>query len=118
MDLFARNLNGSMSVGQAFAMAKSLYYGGLAAFGVYDIKSLEEGTYYGLPMYRFGTTGVIAAPATASSFSSASSARSFAAAGVTEPSNPSPRAGAPSVAALSTDADTSLPSKTISLSPF
>jgi hypothetical protein len=59
MSLYAKNLNGTMSAGQALAVAKSQYYAGLAAVGSYDIKALEESTFYGLPMYRMGATGTI-----------------------------------------------------------
>ncbi len=60
VELVAQNLGPTMSVGQAVALAKGTYYGSLSAVGAYDIKALEEATFYGLPMYRVGSSGVIA----------------------------------------------------------
>ena len=100
MRLFARNLDGSMSIGQAHAFAKSLYYGGLSAVSSYDLKAMQESVFYGLPMQRFGSTGVIAAP-------SSSGFTTFAA-------NPDTF----SVTALTSDADTGLDSVDVPINPF
>jgi uncharacterized delta-60 repeat protein len=55
MAQYARNLDGSMSVGQALMFAKQAYlHLPLAAV---DAKVMEEATFYGLPMYRIGTNG-------------------------------------------------------------
>ena len=56
MASFATNLDGTMSVGQALMNAKQTYlHLPLAAV---DAKVMEEATFYGLPMYRIGATGV------------------------------------------------------------
>jgi uncharacterized delta-60 repeat protein len=52
MAQYARNLDGTMSVGQALMFAKQSYlHLPLAAV---DAKVMEEATFYGLPMYRLG----------------------------------------------------------------
>jgi hypothetical protein len=56
------NLDGSMSVGQAVAYAKQQYYSELGAWGVFDAKSVQQFTQYGLPMYVVGATGQVAGP--------------------------------------------------------
>jgi parallel beta-helix repeat protein len=101
MRLFAKNLDGSMSVGQAFAFAKSQYYGGLTAISSYDLKSMQESVFYGLPMQRYGTSGVIGAP------SSATTATTFAA-----------TPGSFSVTSTTPDPDTGLDSVQVPISPF
>ncbi len=92
MALYAQNLNGSMSAGQALALAKAQYYSGLSAIGAYDLKVMEQSTYYGLPMYRMGAAGVIAG-------------------GSNPPAGPVTYAGHTAVAAgaVTTDGDTGLP---------
>jgi hypothetical protein len=54
------NLGPSMSVGQAIALAKQQYYAGLGSWGVFDAKSVEQFTPYGLPMYVIGQNGQVA----------------------------------------------------------
>jgi hypothetical protein len=56
------NLDGSMSVGQAVSYAKQQYYSGLGAWGVFDAKSVQQFTQYGLPMYVVGASGRVAGP--------------------------------------------------------
>ncbi len=55
MAQFARNLDGTMTIGQAMTFAKQDYFSDLGLYGVYDEKALQEATVYGLPMYRLGT---------------------------------------------------------------
>ncbi len=55
---FAKNLDGSMTVGQALMFAKQS--GVHLPLSVVDVKVLEEATFYGLPMYRLGAAGVSA----------------------------------------------------------
>jgi len=60
---FARGLDGTATVGQAFALAKNAYVGGLGGLpkvGVYDHKLLSEATMYGWPFLRVGTSGLLA----------------------------------------------------------
>jgi len=52
--LFARNLNGSMTIGQAHAFAKQQYFADLGLYGEYDYKALQAATLFGLPMYQYG----------------------------------------------------------------
>jgi hypothetical protein len=49
---FARNLNGSVSTGQAHTFAKQDYFKDLGVYGEYDYKALQASVYFGLPMYR------------------------------------------------------------------
>ncbi|MDP1848696.1 MAG: hypothetical protein Q8K79_12955 [Solirubrobacteraceae bacterium] len=51
------------TAGQALMYAKQQYFATLGAPGVYDGKALQELTFYGLPMYRVGSTGGLGAPA-------------------------------------------------------
>jgi len=60
--LMTQGLDGTMSVGQAAANAKQQYYANLGVWGVFDAKSVEEYTMYGLPMYVVGTGGQVAGP--------------------------------------------------------
>ena len=55
MAQFARNLDGTMTIGQAMTFAKQQYFSDLGLYGVYDEKALQEATVYGLPMYRIGS---------------------------------------------------------------
>ena len=52
MSHFAENLDGAMTVGDALTFAKHRFVSGLGAVSAYDMKSLMEATFYGLPMYR------------------------------------------------------------------
>ena len=52
MGLYAKLLDGSLTVGQALAYAKQAYYGSLGAVGVYDLKILQQTAFYGLPFWR------------------------------------------------------------------
>ncbi len=54
---FAENLDGSMTIGQALAFAKSSYAADLSSYGVYDEKVLMEATFYGMPNYVIGAPG-------------------------------------------------------------
>ena len=54
MALFARNLDRTLTVGQALPFAKQRYLGDLAVLSPYDEKALAEATFYGLPMYGIG----------------------------------------------------------------
>ncbi len=54
---FAERLDGSMTIGQALAFAKSQYASNLASYGIYDEKVLMEATFYGLPMYVIAAQG-------------------------------------------------------------
>ena len=71
MLLFARQLDGSLTAGQALLAAKQRYVGDLGeTMTPYDLKVSQEMTYYGLPMYRLRATAapldpVPAPPATA-----------------------------------------------------
>ncbi len=58
---FAKNLDGSMTVGQALMFAKQSYVH--LPLSVVDAKVIQQATFYGLPMYKMGATGT-AAPAT------------------------------------------------------
>ena len=63
MGLYAKLLDGSLSVGQALAYAKQAYYGSLGAVGVYDFKILQETAFYGLPFWKLATATPPAPPA-------------------------------------------------------
>lgn len=56
----ARKLDGTSTVGQALSLAKHAVVSDIGIPGVYDAKALQEATFYGLPMFRVGTTGQIA----------------------------------------------------------
>ena len=51
MGLFAANLNGTLDVGEALAQAKQLYVGQSATLDPFDLKSMMESTFYGIPNY-------------------------------------------------------------------
>ena len=55
MGLYAKLLDGSLTVGQALAYAKQAYYGSLGAVGVYDFKILQQTAFYGLPFWKVST---------------------------------------------------------------
>lgn len=64
MSLFAGELGDNrLSVGDKLVMAKHAYYEQMGVYGAYDEKTLNEATFYGLPMYRL--TGGSPPPATA-----------------------------------------------------
>jgi ABC-type oligopeptide transport system substrate-binding subunit len=65
---FAKNLDGSLSLGAALTYAKQQYYGGLGTVTSYDEKVINEATLYGLPMWRLGTTAPPAPPASPPTF--------------------------------------------------
>ena len=52
--LFARELDGSRTMGQALTGAKQKYFASQGLYGAYDEKALATTTLYGLPMYRVG----------------------------------------------------------------
>jgi uncharacterized protein YjbI with pentapeptide repeats len=54
MGLYAKELDGSLTAGQALAYAKQAYYGSLGAVGVYDLKVLQQVAFYGLPFWYVG----------------------------------------------------------------
>ncbi|MEY2450784.1 MAG: large repetitive protein [Acidimicrobiaceae bacterium] len=56
---FAKNLDGTMTIGQALAFAKQQFLA-TGAPSVYDVKSVQEATFYGLPMWRIGPSGTSA----------------------------------------------------------
>jgi peptidase C25-like protein len=58
----AKNMDGSMTVGQALAFAKQDYLGALNAITNYDVKAINESTLYGLPMWKLGTGSLPSAP--------------------------------------------------------
>ncbi len=60
---FARNLTGSMTIGQAHAFAKQQYFADLGLYGEYDFKALQAATLFGLPMYRYGNGATVTLPA-------------------------------------------------------
>ena len=62
---FAHYLNGTMTVGEAYANAISDYFGGLGTVSPYDEKAGEAATLYGLPMYRFQTAKTAPLPVAA-----------------------------------------------------
>ena len=51
MGLFAQNLNGSVSIGDALSEAKQLYAAQSGVLDPYDLKADMESTYYGMPNY-------------------------------------------------------------------
>ena len=55
-DFASEGLDGTSSIGQGLVRAKQEYVR-LGVPSVYDIKALHEATFYGLPMYRLGSTG-------------------------------------------------------------
>ncbi len=59
---FARNLNGSITAGQAHAFAKQDYFRDLGLYGEYDYKALQASVYFGLPMYRVVTPTPVIEP--------------------------------------------------------
>ncbi len=59
---FARNLNGSLSIGQAHVFAKQQYFADLGLYGEYDYKALQAATLFGLPMYRYGNGAMVVDP--------------------------------------------------------
>ncbi|MGF1668734.1 MAG: Ig-like domain-containing protein, partial [Acidimicrobiia bacterium] len=59
----AARLDGSLTVGQALVEAKQTQFGRAGLYGVYDLKSIEEATLYGLPFWTIGGPGVNEVPA-------------------------------------------------------
>jgi NHL repeat len=63
MALFAEQLNGKFTVGQALLLAKQGYVGDLGTvITSYDIKVSQQVTFYGLPMYRLSATAGVPDP--------------------------------------------------------
>ena len=60
--LFTRNLNGSLTIGQAHALAKQQYFADLGLYGEYDFKAMQAATLFGLPMYQYGHGAMIIEP--------------------------------------------------------
>ncbi|MGH2513844.1 MAG: C25 family cysteine peptidase, partial [Candidatus Limnocylindrales bacterium] len=59
MALYAKELDGSLTAGQALVYAKQAYYGSLGAVGVYDLKVLQQAAFYGLPFWYVGSAPVV-----------------------------------------------------------
>ena len=55
MTLFAGQLDGAVSVGDALRNAKQAYFAGQGLYGAYDEKALSSTILYGLPMFAVGT---------------------------------------------------------------
>ena len=55
MTLFAGELDGSVSVGDAVRNAKQRYFASQGLYGAYDEKALSSTIMYGLPMFAVGT---------------------------------------------------------------
>ncbi len=55
MTLFAAELDGSVSLGDALRNAKQRYFASQGLYGVYDEKALSSTIMYGLPMFAVGT---------------------------------------------------------------
>ncbi len=55
MTLFAGELDGAVSVGDALRNAKQAYFAGQGLYGSYDEKALSSTILYGLPMFAVGT---------------------------------------------------------------
>src|SRR5439155_1310257 len=65
MSQFAKNMDGTRSVGEAFRDAKQSYYlSNFGTYGPYDMKALQEAIFYGLPMFTTGVAGAPQAPQT------------------------------------------------------
>jgi hypothetical protein len=62
MAYFARNLTGSLSIGQAHASAKQQYFADLGLYGEYDYKAMQAATLFGLPMYKYGNGAMVTEP--------------------------------------------------------
>ena len=54
MTLFAGELDGAVSVGDALRNAKQSYFAGQGLYGAYDEKALSSTILYGLPMFAVG----------------------------------------------------------------
>jgi Tol biopolymer transport system component len=59
---FSGNLDGSLTLGEAFAQAKQEYLAQLGVIAGYDAKVLMEATLYGLPMLKVGSGAPPASP--------------------------------------------------------
>ena len=57
MRLFSANLDGSFRIGPALTEAKGDYWTSLVSFSPYDVKSMEQSIFYGLPMYTITGNG-------------------------------------------------------------
>ncbi len=55
MTLFAGQLDGAVSVGDALRNAKQTYFAGQGLYGAYDEKALSSTILYGLPMFSVGS---------------------------------------------------------------
>ncbi len=68
MELFTEQMeiNSGRSPADALRDAKQLYIGEQQQAGVYDLKVVQEATYYGLPMYQLGPSAVAASLAAVS----------------------------------------------------
>jgi hypothetical protein len=62
-ELYAGQLDGALSVGEALTAAEQEYFGTMGVYGMYDEKVLESTAFFGLPMYRVGS-GDASRPAT------------------------------------------------------
>jgi hypothetical protein len=64
MAVFAANLNGALTIGEALSEAKQQYAGGNAILSPYDLKALMESTFYGMPMYTLNGPATPVGPPT------------------------------------------------------
>ncbi|MFN0147916.1 MAG: C25 family cysteine peptidase [Dehalococcoidia bacterium] len=60
MTFFADGLDGTQSAGQALRSAKANYFKTQGQYGEFDYKAMQQTVFYGLPMYRIGTGGLVA----------------------------------------------------------
>ncbi len=58
----AARLDGRYTVGQALADAKQEQFGKAGLYGIYDLKSIEEATLYGLPFWQISGPGAVEIP--------------------------------------------------------
>jgi hypothetical protein len=62
MTLFAGQLDGAVSLGDALRNAKQQYFGSQGLYGAYDEKALSSTILYGLPMFAVGTVRPVREP--------------------------------------------------------
>ena len=56
MQLFAARMDEGISLGEADKLARGMYWAELGAVSPYDVKSLQQATFYGLPMWSVSGT--------------------------------------------------------------
>ena len=62
--LYAKALDGKVSVGRALMIAKQQYAASTAVLGPYDEKVLQESVFYGLPLYNLAGSAAVHAART------------------------------------------------------